>query len=397
MAHADGPSQDDERALLDEIGKWLTRDVEPNVMRMEHADEYPIAFIERMKEFGLFGATISPEFGGLGLSTAGYARIVARISETWMSLTGFFNTHLLMSRIVEMHGTEHQKRYWLPRFASGEIRGAIGLTEPGGGTDLQSIRTRAKKIGNDRYAISGSKTWITNGVEGGAVGLLVKTDPEAEPRHRGMSMFIAPKADPETGIAYKGFRTGRKLPKLGYKGIDSGELFFEDYELDAERHLVGGIEGRGFHMAMSSLELGRINVAARGVGVARRALTEALAYAQGRETFGKPIAEHQAIQLKLAEMATRVRASELLVEDAAAAFDAGRRSDMEAGMAKYFATEAALENAIEAMRIHGGYGYSRDFPVERLYRDAPLLCIGEGTNEMQRIVIARQLVARNPA
>ncbi|MCY3794542.1 MAG: acyl-CoA dehydrogenase family protein [Gammaproteobacteria bacterium] len=390
-----GYTDRDERAMLDVIGRWVERDVKPHVMQMERDDTYPHAFVEQMKEFGLFGATISERYGGLGLRAATYARIVSLISEQWMSLTGIFNSHLMMATIVEKYGTEAQREYWLPKFVTGEIRGGLALTEPDAGTDLQGIRTRAVACG-DGYRIDGTKTWISNGIEGGAVALLVKTDPDASPPRRGMSMFIAPKADPDTGKPHPGFRTGRKLEKLGYHGIDSAELVFEDYELDAERHLVGGEPGKGFYMAVGGLELGRINVAARSVGIARRALDEATAYAQTRKTFGKPIAEHQAIQLKLGEMATRTRAAELLTEDAARAYDAGERCDMEAGMAKYFASESALTNATEAMRIHGGYGYSREYPVERLYREAPLMCIGEGTNEMQRILIARQLVQRNP-
>ena len=386
----------DEGVILDSIGKWLERDVKPHVMEMEHGDIYPHEMVQQMKALGLFGATISERHGGLGLSASTYCKIVAMISEQWMALAGIFNSHLMMAAIVERHGTDLQREYWLPKFVSGEIRGGLALTEPNAGTDLQGIRTRAIRRG-DRFVIDGVKTWISNGIEGGAVALLVKTDPDAAPPRRGMSMFIAPKADPDSGRPHPGFRTGRKLEKLGYKGIDSAELVFEGYELDAERHLVGGEPGKGFYMAVGGLELGRINIAARSVGIARRALQEATAYAQSRETFGKPIGQHQAIQLKLGEMATRARAAELLTLDAARAYDAGERCDMEAGMAKYFASEASLENALEAMRIHGGYGYSKEFPVERLYRDAPLMCIGEGTNEMQRIIIARQLMERNPA
>ncbi len=386
----------DEQALLDAISKWVAGEVKPQAAALEQEDIYPHALVEQMRELGLFGATVSEAWGGLGLRAGTYARIVALISEEWMSLTGIFNSHLMMAKIVENHGTDFQKEYWLPKFVTGEIRGALALTEPDAGTDLQGIRTRADQVG-DGYRINGSKTWISNGIEGGALALLVKTDPGATPARKGMSMFIAPKADPDTGAANAGFRVSGKLKKLGYHGIDSAELQFEDYVLDARRHLVGGVPGRGFYMAVGGLELGRINVAARSVGIARRALSEAASYAQTRRTFGKPIAEHQAIQLKLGEMATRTRASELLLEDAARAYDAGERCDMEAGMAKYFASEAAVENALEAMRIHGGYGYSKEYPVERLYRDAPLMCIGEGTNEMQRIIIARQLLERNPA
>ena len=388
-------SETDEQVILDMIARWVEREVKPVVMEMEHDDIYPHELVEQMKELGLFGATVSQENGGLGLTAGTYAKIVTLISEEWMSLTGIFNSHLMMARIVERHGTGDQKAYWLPKFVSGEIRGGLALTEPDAGTDLQGIRLRATADGGN-FRFDGTKTWISNGIEGGAVALLAKTDPDAVPPRRGMSMFIAPKADPDTGKPYTGFRTGRRLEKLGYKGIDSAELIYDGYTLDAERHLIGGETGRGFYMAVGGLELGRINVAARSVGIARRALAEATAYAQGRKTFGKPIAEHQAIQLKLGEMATRARAAELLTEDAARAFDAGERCDMEAGMAKYFASEAAVENALEAMRIHGGYGYSKEYPVERLYREAPLMCIGEGTNEMQRIIIARQLVERNP-
>ncbi len=394
MAYESGISEDDERAILDAIEKWLEKDVRPHVMDMEHADEYPHAMVEQMKEFGLFGATISPDYGGLGLSAKTYSRIVTKIAETWMSLSGIFNSHLMMAMIVEKFGTDFQKEYWLPKFVSGEVRGGLALTEADAGTDLQAIRTRADRDGDD-YVINGTKTWISNGIEGGAVALMVKTDSDIEPRYKGISMLIAPKVDPETGAPHEGFQTGKKLEKLGYKGIDSAELIFDNYRLDAKRHLIGGEEGKGFFMAVGGLELGRINIAARSVGIARRALNESVRYAQERKTFGKPIAQHQAIQLKLGEMGARTRAAELLTEDAARAYDAGERCDMEAGMAKYFASEAAVANALEAMRIHGGYGYSKEYPIERLYREAPLMCIGEGTNEMQRIIIAKQLVERN--
>ena len=377
---------EEDAALLDAIEKWLERDVRPHVLRLEHADEYPHEMVAQMRELGLFGATIPAEYGGLGLSATSYAKIVERIAETWMSLSGIFNSHLIMAAIVTRMGTEEQKRRWLPKFASGEIRGGLALTEPDCGTDLQAIRTRARR-NNEGYVINGTKTWISNGIEGSCVALLVKTDPDAEPRHKGMSMIIAPKGP--------GFRVGRKLEKLGYKGIDSAELIFEDYVVPAE-NLVGG-EGKGLQAALSGLELGRINVAARGCGVASAALNDSLRYSQIRRTMGKPICEHQAIQLKLGEMATRVQAARLLTYDAARAYDKGERCDMEAGMAKYFASEAAVTNSMEALRIHGAYGYSKEYHVERYYRDAPLMCIGEGTNEMQRIIIARQLVARNPA
>jgi alkylation response protein AidB-like acyl-CoA dehydrogenase len=372
------------RQMLDAIDKWLRKDVEPNVMKLEHDDVWPTDMVEQMKKFGLFGATISPEYGGLGVSAELYGRIVARISETWMSLTGIFNSHLMMALLVEKFGSDFLKKRYLPRFATGEIRGGLALTEPNAGTDLQAIRTRAKKDGN-RYVLNGTKTWISNGIQGSCFAVLVKTDPEAQPRHKGMSMFLCEKGP--------GFNHSKKLEKLGYKGIDSAELVFQDYAVPAA-NLIGE-EGRGFHQAVGGLELGRINVASRGVGIAQAALSEAVKYAQQRQTFGKPIAEHQAIQLKIGEMATRTEAARLLVQQAAQAYDRGERCDLEAGMAKYFATEAAFENAHEAMRIHGGYGYSKEFPVERLYRDAPLLCIGEGTNEMQRMIIAKQVIQRN--
>jgi alkylation response protein AidB-like acyl-CoA dehydrogenase len=373
-----------EAEILGAIDQWLEREVAPQVARLEHDDIWPEAMVKSMAKLGLFGATISPQYGGLGLSASLYAQIVARISEVWMSLTGIFNSHLMMALLVEKYGSEKLRRAYLPKFATGEIRGGLALTEPNAGTDLQAIRLRARREG-DEYVLNGTKTWISNGIHGSCFAVLAKTDPDAEPRHKGMAMFLCEKGP--------GFSASRKLEKLGYKGIDSAELVFQDYRLPAA-NLIGE-EGRGFHMAVGGLQLGRINVAARGVGVARAALDEALRYSQQRHTFGKPICEHQAIQLKLGEMATRVEAARLLLRNAAEIYDRGERCDMEAGMAKYFATEAAFENAHEAMRIHGGYGYSKEFAVERLYRDAPLLCIGEGTNEMQRIIIARELVRRN--
>ena len=376
---------EEDSVILDAIERWLEREVRPHVMRLEHADEYPAEMVEQMKALGLFGATIPVEHGGLGLSAATYARIVEKISETWMSLTGIFNSHLIMAACVARVGTEAQKRHYLPKFAAGEIRGGLALTEPDAGTDLQAIRTRARKDG-DHYVINGTKTWISNGIHGTCFALLVKTDPDAEPRHRGMSMFIAEKGP--------GFSVSRKLEKLGYKGIDSAELVFDNYLIGADK-LLGGVEGKGMQAALGGLELGRINVAARGCGLASAALKDSVRYSQIRKTFGKPICEHQAIQLKLGEMATRVQAARLLTYDAARAYDSGERCDMEAGMAKYFASEAAVENAMEAMRIHGGYGYSKEYAIERYFRDAPLMCIGEGTNEIQRMIIAKQLIERN--
>jgi alkylation response protein AidB-like acyl-CoA dehydrogenase len=382
MRHTD-PAE--EAALLDAIERWLKKEVRPKVMRLEHDDIYPHELVAQMKEMGLFGAVLDPQWGGLGLSASTYAKIVMKISTVWMSLTGIFNSHLMMAMLVEKFGTPEQRARFLPRMASGELRGALGLTEPDAGTDLAAIRTRAVKEGA-HYVVNGTKTWISNGIEGNCCAVLVRTDPNAQPPRKGLSMFIMEKGP--------GFRASRKLEKIGYKGIDSAELVFDDFRVPAA-NLIGG-EGQGFYCAVGGLELGRINVAARGAGIAKAALDESVRYAQVRKTFGKPIGEHQAIQLKLGEMATRYEAARLLIEQAAQAYDAGRRCDMEAGMAKYFASEAGLENALEAMRIHGAYGYSKEFPIERLVRDAPLMCIGEGTNEMQRIIIARQLIERNP-
>ena len=376
----------DEDQMLDAIAKWLERDVKDKVSELEHADEYPHEMVEQMKALGLFGATIGEEYGGLGLSASLYAKIVSMVAEVWMSLSGVFNSHLIMCAAIERFGTEDQKQHFLPRCASGALRGGLALTEPNCGTDLQAIRTKAVRDGDD-YVVNGTKTWITNSIEGGCVALLLKTDTEIMPRHKGMSLLIAEKGP--------GFTVSRKLQKLGYKGIDTAELVFDDYRTPAA-NLIGGEEGRGFHHTVGGLELGRINVAARGVGLARAAMNASVEYAQVRETMGKPICEHQAIQLKLGDMATRCEAARLLVEQAAQAYDRGERCDMEAGMAKLFASEAALSNSTEAMRIHGAYGYSKEFPIERYYRDAPLMCIGEGTNEMQRIIISKQLVARNP-
>jgi alkylation response protein AidB-like acyl-CoA dehydrogenase len=378
---------DDDGPILDSIDRFLARDVAPHVHALERDDVWPAEIVEKMRQLGLFGATIAAEYGGLGLSCTTYSTIVERISRVWMSLTGIFNSHLIMAAAVQRFGTEPQKQKWLPRFASGELRGGIALTEPDCGTDLQAITTRARRDGDD-YVVDGTKTWTTNGINGHILAVLVKTDPEAEPRHRGISLLLIEKGP--------GFAVSRKLEKLGYKGIDSAELSFQACRVPAE-NLIGGVPGKGFGMIMAGLELGRINVASRGVGLARAALDEAVRYSQLRKTFGKPICEHQAIQLMLGEMATRTEAARLLTHSAAAAYDRGDRCDMEAGMAKYFATEAAVTNSMDAMRIHGGYGYSKEFPIERLYRDAPLLTIGEGTNEMQRIIIARQLIARNPA
>ncbi len=378
---------DEEQALLDGIQKWLDKEVRPVIMHHDHNDIWPAELVTQMADMGLFGATIGSEYGGLGLPSSTYAKIVMMISSYWMALTGIFNSHLIMACAVERFGTEAQKQQWLPKFASGEVRGGLALTEPNAGTDLQALRSIAVRDGND-YVINGTKTWISNSINGSCFAMLVKTDPKAEPRYKGMSFFIAPKGD--------GLSVGKKFDKLGYKAIDSAELVMQDYRLPAE-NLIGGVEGQGFFQATGGLELGRINVAARGVGLAEGALRLATQYAQERQTMGKPIAEHQAIQLKIGEMVTRARAARLLTLDAAAAYDRGERCDMQAGMAKYFASEAAVANSQEAMRIFGGYSYSKEYEIERFYRDSMLMCIGEGTNEMQRIIISRQWVKQNPA
>ena len=375
----------DDALILDSIDRFLERDVRPVVRDLEANDVYPQKIVDRLVELGLFGATIAPEYGGLGLSAGTYAKIIERISAVWMSVSGFFNSHLIMATAVQRFGRDEQKQQFLRRFASGELRGGIALTEPDCGTDLQAIRTRAVKDG-DEYVVNGAKTWITNSAAGGILAVLVKTDVNTQPAHRGISLLLIEKGP--------GFTVTRKLDKLGYRGIDTAELIFEDCRVPAT-NLIGESEGRGLQQILAGLELGRINIAARGVGVARACLEESLAYAQQRQSFGKPIGEHQSIQIKLADMATRVESARLLTESAARAFDTGERCDMEAGMAKLAASEAAVSNSLEAMRIHGAYGYSKEFNIERYYRDAPLLAIGEGTNELQKIIIAKQLIERN--
>lgn len=379
-------SADDERAILDSIEQWVEKEVRPIARKFDQADEYPHELVEQMKELGLFGATIGQQYGGLGLPASTYAKIVIKVASAWMAPSGIFNSHLIMASAIERFGTEAQKASFLPRMASGEFRGGIGLTEPNAGTDLQAIRTVAKRDG-DSYLVNGAKTWITNSGNGHGILLLVKTDPQAQPRHKGMSLLIAEKGE--------GFIVANKMKKLGYKAIDTCELVFDNYRVSADL-LVGGVEGLGFKQVAGGLELGRINVAARGCGIALGALELSVRYAQERSTFGKPICEHQAIQLKLAEMATQVEAAKLLIEQAARKYDAGERCDMEAAMAKYFGSEAGVFCANEAMRIFGGYSYSTEYEIERYYRDAMLMCIGEGTNEVLRTIIAKQLIARHP-
>ena len=383
-------SAEDEAAILDTIDRFVANDVAPIAREKDLADEYPHELVETMKELGLFGATIGEAYGGLSLSATTYARIVQKISAVWMAPGGIFNSHLIMAAAIERFGTEEQKQQFLPQMVEGKLRGGIALTEPNAGTDLQSIHCVARRDG-DEYVVNGSKMWITNALNGNCLALLVKTDPDAEPRHRGMSMFAIRTKD-DAGNLLPGI-TINKIKKTCYRAIDTAEVVFEDFRVPIE-NLIGGEEGRGFHIAVGGLELGRINVAARGAGIAQGALKLALRYAQERETFGKPIIQHQAIQLKLGEMAAKVEAAKLLVDQAARMYDSGQRCDLEAGMAKYFASEAGVYCSQEAMRIFGGYGFSTEYEIERYYRDAMLMCVGEGTNEMQRIIIAKQLAAR---
>ena len=375
---------EEDNLIIDTINKFLEKDVKPFVKEFESEDKYPQMIADKMAELGLFGATISPEYGGLGLSAVTYSKIEENVSAVWMSISGIFNSHLIMCAAVERFGTEEMKKHYLPKFASGELRGGIALTEPDCGTDLQSIKTKAEKV-DESYVINGTKTWITNSVQGNVLAVLVKTDTHIKPAHKGMSLILVEKKD--------GF-VSRKLKKLGYRGIDTGEVQLENVKVPTS-NLIGEIEGKGLKQILAGLELGRINVAARGVGVARASLQDSIEYAKTRKTFGKPISEHQSIQIKLAEMATKLEASRLLTEQAAKAYDSGKRSDLQAGMAKLFATETALFNSTEAMRIHGGFGYSPEYNIERYYRDAPLLAIGEGTNELQKLIIAKQLVSDN--
>ena len=378
----------EQRQILSTIHRFVEREVKPVASELEHRDEYPHALVERMKDLGLFGAIIPAEYGGMGLSFTTYALIIEEICRGWMSLTGVLNSHLLFAHILALFGTEAQKRRLLPAMASGEKRGGLALTEPHAGSDVQRIRTTAKRRG-DHYLINGSKMFITNARHGNILAVAAKTDPDADPAYAGISLFAAEKGAP-------GLTVSRDIKKLGYKGLDTCELAFEDFLVPAEA-MIGGEEGRGFKHVMGGLEVGRINVAARAVGVAQAAFEEAIRYAQQRETFGKPICEHQAIQLKLADMATKIEASRLLVRQAAEKKDAGERCDLEAGMAKLFASEACEEVALEAMRVLGGYGYTQEFPVERFYRDAPLMIIGEGTSEIQKLVIARNLLKKYAA
>jgi alkylation response protein AidB-like acyl-CoA dehydrogenase len=384
---------DEQQDIVATIRRFVDQDVAPNVSRLDHADEFPTELVETMKQLGLFGVTIPEAYGGLGLDLTTYALIVTELSRGWISLSGVVNTHFIGSYMIKTFGTEEQKQRYLPRMARGEIRAAFSMTEPHAGSDVQAIRTRAVLDGDD-YVVNGQKMWVTNGLRAGLVMLLAVTDPAAEPRHRGMTAFIVEK-DPEVA-EQPGLTIPPPLKKLGYKGVESTELVFEDFRVPA-RQVLGGADqtGQGFRQFMAGIELGRVNIAARGLGIAKSAFENAIRYAQERETFGRPIAHHQAIQFKLAQMAMKIRAAELLMLDAARLKDSGERADLEAGMAKLFATETAEEVVIEAMRIHGGYGYSQEYPIERLYRDAPVLILGEGSNEIQHLIIARRLLERH--
>ena len=378
-------SKESRTQIVNLVRDFVKRDVEPVASRYDKEDIYPSELVDKMAEMGLFGITIPEEYGGLGLDYTTFAMIFEDLSKGWMSVTGPIGTHHVMGYIIASFGTEEQKLRFLPRMAAGEIRGGLALTEPEGGSDIQSIQTTAVKDGQD-YVLNGSKLFITNAEHGNAFAVAVKIDKKADPPYRGISCFIVEKPTP-------GFSVGRHLDKLGYRGSDTCELLFQGCRVSAE-NLVSGQEGQGFQQVLSGLETGRINIAARAVGVATAAFEAAIRYAQQRKTFGVPIAEHQAIQTKLADMATQIEAARLLTYDAAAKKDAGQRVDLEAGMAKLFASEVCGEVTIEAMRIHGGYGYVKDYPVERYYRDAPLMMIGEGTNEIQRLVIARRLLQK---
>jgi alkylation response protein AidB-like acyl-CoA dehydrogenase len=382
---------DEQKAIIETVRDFVDREVIPVADDMEHRDEYPEKIVDQMKEMGLFGVTIPEEFGGLGQSLTIYALIVAELSRGWMSLSGIMNTHFMTGYLIRKHGTDDQKQKYLPVMATGEVRAALSMSEPGAGSDVASITCKALKDGEE-YVVDGQKMWVTNGLRAGIVTLLCKTDPKADPPHRGISILLVEKKPDEEKPA-PGLVVGKNIPKLGYKGVETTELTFEGHRVPAAQ-LLGTEEGQGFRQIMDGIEVGRVNVAARAVGVSTRAFEEAIHYSQVRQTMGKPIAQHQAIQFKLAEMGTKVEAARLMMLNAAQKKDAGERSDLEAGMAKLFASEVCYEVCLDALRVHGGYGYSAEFTVERLYRDAPFLLIGEGTSEIQKMVIARQLLER---
>jgi alkylation response protein AidB-like acyl-CoA dehydrogenase len=379
--------------IVASVRAWVEREVYPVASEYEHADEFPAPLVEDMKQMGLFGVTIPEEYGGLGLDLLTYVLIQIELSRGWMSLSGVLNTHFFSAWMIKNHGTDAQREHYLPRMATGELRFAYSMTEPHAGSDVQAIRTRAVREG-DEFVITGQKMWATNALRAGAIMLLAVTDPDAEPRHKGMTAFIVDK-EPEVETL-PGLRIPGKLSKLGYKGVETTELLFDGFRTPAA-YVRGGAEREvhGFYYIMGGIELGRETIAARADAIATRAFEEAIRYAQQRETFGKPIAQHQAVQLKLAQMATKIEAARLLTVQAAEKKGAGERADLEAGMAKLFATETAQEVALEAMRIHGGAGYSQELVIERIYRDAPVLILGEGSNEIQQLVIARRLLERH--
>jgi alkylation response protein AidB-like acyl-CoA dehydrogenase len=375
---------DEEQYLVRTVREFIDRDVKPAVNEIEHRNEYPEKFIEQMKQIGIYGLAIPETYGGAPVSMPCYVHVTEELARGWMSLAGAMGGHTVVAKLLSTFGTEEQKTIYLPRMATGELRATMALTEPAGGSDLQAMRTTAV-LDSDHYVVNGSKTWISNARRSGLIALLCKTDPQATPAHRGISILLV-----EHGA---GLTVSKDLPKLGYKGVESCEITFDDFRAPASA-VLGGIEGRGFAQMMKGLETGRIQVASRALGVARAALEDALRYAQDRYSFGKPIWKHQAIGHQLADMATKLTAARQLTLFAAARFDAGARCDMEAGMAKLFASETAMEVTLSALRIHGGYGYSTEYDVERYFRDAPLMIVGEGTNEIQKNVIAAQLVQR---
>ncbi|AQT78177.1 acyl-CoA dehydrogenase [Mycolicibacterium litorale] len=388
MSGADAVSlglNDEETMLVNTVRAFVDRDVKPSVRDVEHANTYPEAWIEQMKRIGIYGLAISEQYGGSPVSMPCYVEVTQELARGWMSLAGAMGGHTVVAKLLETFGTDEQKRTYLPSMATGQLRATMALTEPGGGSDLQNMATVARADG-DELVLNGSKTWITNARRSGLIALLCKTDPNAVPRHKGISVVLV-----ESPCA--GLTISRDLPKLGYKGVESCELTFQDCRLPASA-ILGGQAGKGFTQMMKGLETGRIQVASRALGVAAAALEDALAYAQHRESFGQPIWKHQSIGNYLADMATKLTAARQLTRYAAERYDSGQRCDMEAGMAKLFASEAAMEIALNAVRIHGGYGYSTEFDVERYFRDAPLMIVGEGTNEIQRNVIAGQLVSR---
>ena len=389
---------DEQEAIVEMVRQFADEQIIPNAEHYDHEDSFPEPIVEQMKELGLFGVTIPEEYGGMGLDLTTYAMIVEELSRGWISISGVVNTHFIGSYLLMKFGTEEQKQYFLPKMATGEIRAAFSLSEPETGSDVQGIKATAKEDGEGSWELNGQKMWVTNGLGSGVVFVLMKTDPKADPPYKGMTCFITEK-EPWKEVNegdFAGLTVPPKIKKMGYKGVESTELVYDGYKCAPDRILGGpaGV-GQGFKQMMDALEVGRVNVAARGVGIAQRALELALKYSQERKTFGKPIAQHQAISFKLADMATRLEAARLVTRKAARLKDAGVRSDLEAGMAKLLASETGKENVEDAFRIHGGYGYSKEYEIERLYRDAPLLLIGEGTSEIQRMVIGKKLLQRN--